>query len=533
MATTPSTPIITDDTGLKAVAALERIAAATEATGGTSSVPVWDSENGCYTNASIAAWLGTKASGDLFGYSMPKGSSTAITKLGSIAGYANPVPSTLLVAGSDPYASDGDFFHVDVNAEVNADGTAKVTAIEGDGRFERDGSNGDVWVLTHTYYTRTDDLASTVEVWFSTSQYGDGLSPQPGAKLPDGSVRPFMLYAKYAGCKGSDGLMHSYSGYPLWNRSTSHDTLKAQTKSDTTGYSGKSYADDWYVRTMFRLKYGTKNTQSVFYGCANYSSGYAPALAETGVNRVVLTTAQAANFVVGGSVMLGTAGATGKSVDRGAATAYDKFDARRITAIEAVDDSNSALVIEGDAFDTLATDWVQTAPWHSGSCDGVQGDGSPSSCTSGKEPFTLQGVECMVGAYEVLHDVILQNTGDGWSVLTLADTQTSSVNSASAYEDTGLDLPTDSADSWKYPLYDVEAGGMLVPQGTGASQSTGLCDGCYTNKLATTGTREWLSFGNFGNGGHAGLSCVDGNSELSGAWWHIASRLSGNGRSKG
>ena len=533
MAETPKAPMLLDDTGEKMVAALERIAAAQEASSGTSSVPVWDGGNGCYTNASIAAWLAAKASGDLFGYSMPKGPSTTITKLGSIAGRANPTPSTLLAAGSDPYASDGDFFHVDVNAEINADGTAKVTAIEGDGRFERDGSNGDVWVLTHTYFTRTDDLASTVEVWLSTAQYGDGLAPQPGAKLPDGSVRPFMLYAKYAGCKGSDGLMHSYSGYPLWNRSTSHDTLATQTKSATTGYSGKSCADDWYVRTMFRLKYATKNSQSVFAGCTGYWSGYAPALTETGANRIVLTTAQAANFVVGSSVMLGTAGGTGASVDRSAATAYDKFDARRITAIEAVDDATSALVIEGDAFDTLATDWVQTAPWHSGACDGIQGDGSPSSCTSGKEPFVLQGVECMVGACEVLHDVILRDTGDGWSVLTLADTQTSSINSASAYEDTGLDLPADSSDSWKYPLYDVEAGGMLVPQGTGASQSTGLCDSCYTNKLATTGTREWLSLGGLGYGGVAGLSFVIGNDWLSDAWWGIASRLSGNGRSRG
>lgn len=535
MATTPASPILLDSTGGEMVRALERIAAASEAANGTASAPAWDAEAGCYTNASIASWLATKASGGLFGYSMPKGSATALTRLGTIASRESPVPSTCAAAGTNPYADDGDFFWCECNAEVNDDGTAKVTAIRGDGRFARDGSNGDVWVLTHTYYARTDESDEAVDVWLSASAYGGGLDPQPGAKLPDGSVRPFMLYAKYAGCKGADGYMHSYSGHPLWTRDVSHDSLITQTRCATTGYSGKTAADDWYVTTMYRLMFATKSNPSVMPGCISYSQGYAPAIAETGVTRVVLTTAQAASFVVGSSVMLGTGNGDGTTIDRGNAKAYDVFDARRILSIEAVDDSTSALNVEGEAFDTGTTMWLQTAPWRSGCCDSVPGGlGCPTSYTSQKEPFVIQGIECMLGAYEVLGNVIISNDGaTGWVPYVNHDTKAEAKSLTDAYVACGAALPTDDADSWKYPLWDAESQGLLVPRGTGGSTGAGLCDGACVNKLTATGTREWLFLGGLWNGASAGLRCVNAGNGLGWAGWYIASRISGNGRSRG
>jgi hypothetical protein len=60
-----------------------------------------------------------------------------------------------------------------------------------------------------------------------------------------------------------------------------------------------------------------------------------------------------------------------------------------------------------------------------------------------------------------------------------------------------------------------------------------MCDGHYTNKRATTGTREWLSGGNLNAGGNAGPWCVVGNAGLTYTDWVIGSRLSGVGRSRG
>ena len=48
-------------------------------------------------------------------------------------------------------------------------------------------------------------------------------------------------------------------------------------------------------------------------------------------------------------------------------------------------------------------------PWRTGGCDAVVGDGSPTSRTSGREPYTVQGIELGLGMYEILGDVILKS----------------------------------------------------------------------------------------------------------------------------
>lgn len=53
-------------------------------------------------------------------------------------------------------------------------------------------------------------------------------------------------------------------------------------------------------------------------------------------------------------------------------------------------------------FDTTTDTYISTMPWWSGSCDDVQGvDGSPTSCTNGKEPVHHSGLG--VSARRVCH----------------------------------------------------------------------------------------------------------------------------------
>ena len=66
------------------------------------------------------------------------------------------------------------------------------------------------------------------------------------------------------------------------------------------------------------------------------------AVSETGVERVILTTAQATNLYVGSSVMLGVQDGT----DRNVASNYSILDGKLITAIETIhiDDADYAAV---------------------------------------------------------------------------------------------------------------------------------------------------------------------------------------------
>jgi hypothetical protein len=162
-------------------------------------------------------------------------------------------------------------------------------------------------------------------------------------------------------------------------------------------------------------------------------------------------------------------------------------------------------------------------------------DGTPTAAgaTSGKEPMFFQGCELMNGNYEVLGNVIISSDGStGWIPYVNPDTKDEKTAVSSDYVSCETSLPVDSADSWKYPLYLSERNGLMYGTQTGGSQSTGICDGHYTNKASTAGTREWLSLGGPDAGGAAGLSCVGGHIGLGISSWLVWSRLSGVGRSR-
>ena len=508
-----------------------RIANALEALAGRTGL-VWDSEAGEYTTQSVCSVMWAHRDGLPYGITEPVGSAIACTKIGAHAGWAAPTPGIVGRAAIDPYAGVGPFWFMEANGYVDADGMLHVTAVRGDGRFSRDGSNGNVWILYNTLYWTGIEVGSVASFSISDRQLS-GMVPQPGAYLPNGSLRPFMWIAKYPLVKDSDGEAASISGVAPWTRNISHATLITDCKNASTGYSGKNVADDWYIKVMFLLKYATKHSQSVFAGCTSYDVQLTPTVAESAKTRVIVSNADAAKLVVGSAMMLGTHTATNK--DRNQAYNHDVFDSYIIEKIEAYDTSNMAVYLDAtEPFDVATTYLFSTSPWHSGACDAVEGDGTRTDAgrTNGHEPFVIQGVEIGHGMYECLGNVILENTGDGWEICICNDSKYEASSVTANYTRTGKYLPADTSDGWKYPLYHENANGLLVGLTTGASQTTGLCDGQYTNKLATTGTREFLGLGGLGNGGNAGLFCLSGTYSLSSAGWSFGSRLSGVGRSR-
>ena len=505
---------------------LSRIAVALEAMG-AATVPVFDDEAGRYTNASIAAWLARMRDGKCYGVSIPKGSATACTKTGANAGIANPVPGVIGRAAVDPYRNVGPFAYFEVNGGVDADGSPYVTAIDGDGRFSR---KEDTWVMTPVLYTLETETDDAVNLAVSdTRQPGMGL--QPAALLPNGARRPYMLYAKYALSVDADGRPRSVSGAQV-KCSVSHDSGVSLMKTATTGDAFKVAADDWYVKAMVLLKYATKNSQSVFAGCTGYDVQASPTVAESGTTRVIVAKSKADQVLVGSSMILGTH--TGTSTDRGYGYNYDVLDSTAVLKKEPYDDSNVAIYLDAaKPFSTETTYLLSTVPWRTGACDAVEGDGSPTSLTDGKQPFAVQGIELGLGMYEALGNVLIQYTGSGAAVWVNPDTKN---EKAGALADGALScgaFPGPAVEGWNYGLYPKTANGLMMQQGTGASTSVGICDGNYKVADTVVGLREWLSLGALGHWGHAGLWFVYGYCGTGFAWWSIGSRRSANGRSGG
>ncbi len=466
--------------------------------------------------------------GKAYGVSVPKGLATACTKTGANAGVANPVPGVIGQPAVDPYVGKGAFLFFEVNGGVDADGTPYVTAIDGDGLFSR---LEDTYVMAPVLYVLETETDDAVNMSVSDTRL-PGMGLQPGAVLPSGDARPYMLYAKYALSVDDGGNPRSVSGRPV-KRFVSHDSGVSLCKTASTGYSFRSAADDWYVKQMFLLKYATKNSQSVFAGCTGHSEQVATTTATSNASTVTVaaTSAAAKSWPVGSWVMVGSSAST--SVDREAAAAHDLVDAARITA-KATSGNDCVITLGSAAFSCDAGAVVSTCPWGTGACDAVEGDGSPTSRTSGREPFVLQGIELGLGMYEVLGNVLLNSAGGGWSAYVNPDTRDERSGSS---PDTALlagAFPGSAdKDQWSYGLYPRTINGLMAQQGTGASSSTGICDGNYRNKDATTGWREWLSLGGLWHGGYAGLWGVRGNGGASSAWWYVGSRLSTTGRSRG
>ena len=506
---------------------LERIAVALEGMG-ASAVPKFSEETGRYDNASIAAWLARMRDGKNYGVSIPRGSSTACTKTGANAGIANPKPGVIGRAAIDPYVNQGAFFFVEVNGGVDADGTPYVTAIDGDGRFSR---LDDTWVLTPVLYTLETETDDAVNLTVSDTRQ-PGMKRQPAALLPNGAQRPYMLYAKYALSVDADGKPRSVSGAAVKTRSVSHDVGISLMKTASTGDSLKVAADDWYVKAMFLLKYATKNSQSVFAGCTGYDFTATPTLAESNTTRVVVAKDKADQILIGSAMMFGTH--TDSEADRGFPYNCNIFDGARVIKKAAVDASNVAIYFDvAKPFSTATTYQLATAPWNTGSCDMVEGDGSPTSCTDGKQPFVVQGIELGLGMSEVLGNVIVNSSGRGWTVYANPDTKNEKSNDI---PDTALTVgvfPGKAGGGWSYGLYPKTVHGLMMQQGTGASTSVGICDGNYKTSDAATGCRGWLSLGDLLGGGNAGLWCVRGSSGSGYAWWSVGSRRSANGRSRG
>lgn len=509
------THIMSDETGQRIASALEAMA--------RGSLLSYDEEAGEYSG--VDRWMRSMRDGRIYSVKVPTGSAVACVKADANAGVAVPTPGTNSAASIDPYAALAPFFHIDVNATVDADGVPHVTAMSGDGMFARTGGNGNVWVLAPVLFWKiADDEEGAYTVISISDTQLPGFSPQPGAMLPDGSLRPCMLYAKYA-MSTYDGEAASVSGAQPRTRDVSHNSLITICKTATTGYSGRTVADDWYLKVMFLMKYATKNSQSVFQGCTSYNIIKPVTVSVNNQSHVIV--AKSAGYVVGSAVMIGT-----QNTDRGNAAAHDVLDYGVIKRIESHDDSNDKLILDRAAT-TSVNNYVLTAPWPTGCCDGVQGDGSPTSRTNGKEPFVMQGIETAMGMYEVMSGVALKYDGSSCNVMVLHDTKNEASSISSDYVDTGVDLPADSTEGWKYPVRLSNANGMIVGTGSGASSTTGVCDGTYMKAASTVGSYEFLALGNLNNGSLAGLWCVGGDFALPAAWWGIGSRLSGTGRSRG
>ena len=498
--------------------------------------------------------------GDIYTVRFPKWETSHVStgeKLDANAGLVCE-PSTKTIKGQNDYENIPLFKTYDVNAYVDEHGVRHVTAIKGDGNFKDEGKV-DVFVLGMSYYEK---VWEDEQYWY----YSRTDSPREGYTIArecinrDGTIQAFGLYAKYV-AGNIDGNLYSSKGLkparyygttPLptntTNTNTSYNGLVSRCHKRGSFYSGGMTCDYKYILTTFYLKYGTLNTQSIMSGCNNYSAQYEASIKSSTNNTYFpLTKVQADYFPVGASVSIGYKYG-GSNLDRYYSTVSIYADNVKIIKKVALDDSNTVLYLDTNTpFNTANTSsgavFCSAMQWRSGFSDDILGrDGCPcdtkSELTNGKFPIVIQGIECMVGGYETYgnafmdivdatgkREVYIQNDA---SLLT-----TNITTAKSTYKKSPYSIQPQKLNTWNYITgidFDLE-NGVFVQSNCGQDGSgtaVGFADGVYVDN-ASSGQKEFLSFGSLNKGSSAGLSSLTASNGVVSVYWDIIARLSING----
>lgn len=451
-------------------------------------------------------------------------------------------PSTNTVIGQDDYREIGLFMHFPCNFTVDDNGFIHITALQGQPDFRKTGKV-DVGEVTMSAWVGITDNPEYVDYHYSDSpNEALGLVPMGESINPDGTLSPFMVHGKY-GAGDIDGVPYSSAGLILANGSQkggkpiSHTGMIAYMKKKGSRYVGTTNWDLFYKQLMLIILYATINSRSVMTGCNSYTSQEMATVAETGVTRVILPKAKANNYIVGSYVSVGDIGSN-TNKDRYYAYMHNLAYDVKILRIEPVDDTNSAIYLDTEPFNTTLTTCISTMPWRTGSTDSVLGsDGSPFSNTDNKNPFKIQGIETGYGAYEVLSNVFMDIVTDEDGapkrdvyICMDASLLTTDMNAAKTRYKKVAAQVTYTAASWKYisKCFVDPALGIMVPTETKAGSTTGFCNGLYTDS-STSGQREWLSLGNLNYGTFYGLWLLRASYGVGSAAWDIVSGVSPNG----
>lgn len=509
-------------------------------------------DDGNYTKTQLLArWFNLLHSDKTFGvkfYDFGTSQTTEGEFVEDSKGLGAATPSTNTVIGKDPYCKQFAFWTIEVEYEIDTNGEIEIKAVDKvDGSFTRAGTNGMVGVAQKSAWMSLVDDGVNWWKYYRTTRKA-GYFPLPECVAPDGTIRAFMVHAKYLAGKDAAGKPTSASGLAPLNYTYSHNSQIAEWRKRGANYAGISICDIAFRIHMFQLKYGKKGNSGTLEGCTSYNLQYKAAAAETGVTRVLLTEAQAGNLLVGSSVIVGDVGG-GTSTDRNTASMYKLAKNVRIKSIVSVTVSGTvykAVNLDTDTpFDVTTDTYISTMPWWSGSCDDVQGvDGSPTSCTNGKEPFIIQGLESQPGAYAVVADII-----DTLSVDTDANTMTIApatvrlakniAQSKSAnYIDTDKPLTVPKPANWNWHYIGDLAISKAHPEFTtpsvidnGASSGNG-----YKSAVAlptSGGAFEWLSWGDLGDGAFCGLACAYLGIGLGYAYWRVLAGAPGSAANRG
>ena len=437
-------------------------------------------------------------------------------------------------------------WYIRANALSLQDGTMNIIAFEGEADFDVTGEAAPVYTFQMAHWIKEWNDGSYNYISFRTTQAG-GYYPDAGDVGPDNKKRALTWHPSFGGGLNSAGALTSGAGRKPYIFASANAGITAARLWDDDGNGGHyeglwSDCDTRFLLRMFQLRHFNLENSSILEGCTGYNLQYTAAVAETGVKRVLVTTAQGANFVVGSCVCVGDPGDV-TVTDRGRSDMRNLANLVQISSIENVEvggTTYTALNLELDeTINVTATTRISTMPWYTGSTEKLPGhkDGSIVSLTNGKTPARIAGIEVLDGAYvlglDPLYQVTAGEDSTHWTyhVYECRNSEHLAGSVTSNYRDTGI-VVENIAQGWNWVKRFIRTKlGVLFPDMFGGSSSTYFKSAFYG--AGSAGVRSPWRFGSLYAGGVAGVACGIGNYAPGGSSWDSRPRLGGSGKKRG
>lgn len=423
-----------------------------------------------------------------------------------------------------------------LTAEMPVDNAAYIN------HFDMIFRNSKVQDASGNYFSRFDKFyvkytldASYFTVMMCYSKL-DGYIPAQCFVNADGTEADYVDIGCYEGYLNGTKLESKPGLFPTTEKTISN--FRIYSAANGSGYRQGDIRDVQLKQVLMTIEFATRNLQAITQGAASmaYSNDHKALLTESAVNRIVITTAQAAGFVVGQTINIGT-GTGNYSVARN----------RIVQSISAVDGSNSEIVFDGAAVNIAANNVVSSASWKTGSTDSILSPSGNKTANAGKHPFKWRYIENpYANIWEFIDGVGVVQTADESTATVLKEayvcteptkyadiTYTGGLSGAanipSGYEAISYDNAL--AEGYVKDLgFDVSKPFCRFPTVTsGGSSTTYYCDYYYTsnNNVANkVETRVVLFGGRWSYGSYCGPFFLDCYNAFSVALVNIGSRLS-------
>ena len=305
-------------------------------------------------------------SAKIYGVSWNKGSSPTLTRTNNSIGMVANAG-----VGSTPVRNDFD------SAEIYKDITQVTDAL------------GNVFMRIPKFYIKKTDGTGFKTWQISKTMFAGAYLPACFWDFTTGTELAYIDIGKYnASLSGANKLESLPNKYPLINKTIVNFRTYAQ--ANGSPYQQLDIHTVDVLQTLFIIEFATLNSQSVFAGYTGgeYVATDTATVAETAVNRVIVTNAVAATFVVGQAISVGTS-----------LGGIQVFYGRTITSITVYDGSNKALNFDGAAVNIAVGNIVWSSGWVSGFSDSITAkSGSPVSNSDSKHPAMYRGIENPFGS---------------------------------------------------------------------------------------------------------------------------------------